>query len=70
MLQKRGMPRTARASVGGICYHVISAIGGSETLVRPVNPVYLFFRVLFSVAEVFCARILGSRLGNRPGGQP
>jgi hypothetical protein len=46
-LQKWGMPRITRASVGGICYHVINAIGGSENLVRRVNPVYLSFRALW-----------------------
>jgi hypothetical protein len=42
---------------------------GSETLVCAVNFAYLAFCVL-CVLAFFLGRILGDRLGYRPGGQP
>jgi REP element-mobilizing transposase RayT len=57
--QKRAMPRTARASIGGMCYHVINR-GNARQEVFQKNGDYQVFIHLFNRAcERVAMRVLG-----------
>ena len=52
------MPRTARASVGGICYHVINRGNGREKVFRVAEDYEAFVSLLGEAAERVRVRVL------------
>jgi len=52
------MPRTARASVGGICYHVLNRGNGRNEVFHKAEDYAAFLKLLFEASERIAQRLL------------